>query len=473
MPKIPLPVLYSRTLDDSGLPDAVGARLVDGYVENLTGMSQPNIRKRFGLTLFCDLESSAPVDGLYWWDAKGVVIAVSGGNVFKVSSSDGNCSSVTGDALSVIGHTTFADNGSYIVMASGGRMITYDNSSPTAFMADADAPTAVSHVGYMDRYILANVYGTTRFQWSDVNAPLTWTSTSYADPESKPDILLALHIGWREITLFGKESIEIWYNDGTNPFSRLEGAYVERGCAAAHSIVNAGGVWVWLDHERRISMLEGRTVKLISGPYDGLIRNINSVADAYANFISIGGHAFYLLTFPSENLTVAYDLATDSWAEWGYWDNTTGVHQAWLGKSYCYATRWQFHLVGDRTTGKIYKLDISSFLDCCNEIRTVIRTGQVSHGTLKNKRSDSLLMRCKRGVGGVGEDEPVAEVRWRNDNGNWGKIQRVGLGKIGEREMVKKLSRLGMYRARQYEIIHSAESDFVISDLEEEVEVLR
>lgn len=472
MPKIPLPTIYSRTIDESGLPDAMGARLVDGYVDTIQGMQQPNIRKRLGLTLFSDLGTSLPVDGLYWWDAKGVAIAVSGGRIFKISSSDGNMTDVTGDELSVIGHATFADNGTYLVIASGGRMVTYDNSTTTALMADADAPTAVTHLGFLDRYILANSANTSRFYWSDVNAPLNWTSTSFANPESKPDIILSLNVGWREITLFGRESVEVWYNDGTNPFSRLEGAYIERGCAAAYSVANAGGVWMWLDNERRVTMLEGRSPRLVSGPYDGMIRNVASVSDAYANFISIGGHAFYLLTFPSVDMTVAYDLTTGSWAEWGYWDSTVGQHKAWLGKSHCYATRWQYHLVGDRTTGKIYRLDPSSFLDGGSPIRTVLRTGQITHGTLADKISSELIIRCKRGVGGVGDDEPCAEIRWRNDGKDWTEIKRVGLGKIGDREIVRRLHRLGMYRTRQYEVIHSADTELIVSDLEETVEAV-
>lgn len=344
-------------------------------------------------------------------------------------------------------------------------------SGGTMFMADTDAPTEVSHVDYFDQYILANYDGTSKFGWSGVNAPQSWLSTSFASAESKPDELVALHVGWREITLFGKESIEVWQNDGVTPFSRLEGAYVERGCIAPYSVVNAGGIWIWLDHERRVSMLEGRNVKLVSGPYDDEIRNIAPARDAYANFITIGSHAFYIITFPSAEKTFVYDLANNSWYEWGTYDSSDGSYEQWRGKSYVYAARWQFHLIGDRSsTGKIYRLREDLFTDAGDEIRTKILTGEITHGTTERKTATELIMRCKRGVGNVTGNEPVFSVRWKNDNGEWSNYRQVSLGKIGDRQMIKRLFRLGQYRTRQYEIVHSDPSDFVLSNLEENVE---
>lgn len=461
--------MFNRSIDDSALPDSVGGRLVDGYLQ-LASSQAWSYRKRPGLRLFCDLHSGAPVDAIYWWDAKSVGLAVSGGSLYKLSSSDGNCAKVDGDALSVVGHTTFADNGSYVIMASGGRMISYDNTNPPAFIADADAPTAVTHVAFLDRYILANQANGSRFNWSDVNAPLNWTSTSFASPESKADTLLALHVGWREITLFGRQSVEVWYNDGTTPFSRLEGAYLERGCIAANSIVNAGGVWMWLDDERRVTMLEGRTPKLISGPYDDVIRGVSAVSDAYAQFISIGGHAYYLLTLPSVSLTVVYDLTTGAWYEWRYWDSEAGAYKEWLGRCSTYAIRWQKHLVGSRVDGKIYQLQAGTFTDAGTPIRTSFLSGQITHGSLAYKNSQELILRCKRGAGGGNGEEPVFEVRWRDQSGPWSNHRQVSLGKIGERDSVRSLFRLGRYRMRQWEIVHSDNTDFVLSGLEENLE---
>lgn len=459
--------MINLNVDETALPDTVGARLIDGYVDVVDGAKV--LRKRPGAELFCDLGVSAPIDGLYWWDANNVALAICNGSTYKITSRDGDNEDVTGDALTVLGPTTFDTDGSSVIMASGGKMITYDNSDPTAFIADEHAPTAVSHVAFLDGYILCNDLDTGTFYWSDLNDMTAWTATSFANAEAKPDVLVALKIAYREITLFGKDSIEIWYNDGVTPFSRIEGAYVERGCIAPNSIKNASGVWIWLDNERRVSMLEGRQLRIVSGPYDAVMRDIASASDAYANLISLGNHAFYILTFPTANLSFVYDLSTGLWAEWGVWNSATGAYDQWWGKSYCYAKRWQYHLVGDRETGKIYKMRTDLFQDAGDEVRSLFRTAHVSHGTLDYKFSRELLIRCKRGLGSVAGSEPVIMVRWRDDNGPWKMERQVSLGKIGERELFKRLRCAGRYRTRQWEIAHTDNSDFVLSELQEKL----
>ncbi len=465
MPKVPFPPFVSRSADEASLPGTVDARRVDCYADMVGG--QVVFRKKPGTELFCDLGVTTPVDALYWWDSKDVVLAVSGGNVYRVTSQDGNFSDVTGDALSPVGHTSITDDGTYAFFASGGRMVHYNNSGTTVQLADSDAPTVVTHLDYLDQYILALVGNSSQFHHSDVGASLNWTATVFANAESNPDDLLAMHVAHREITLFGTKGIEIFYNDGTTPFSRLEGSYQEIGCIAANSIVNANGVWIFLNNDRQVTMLEGRTPRLKSGPYDDVIRNISAVADAYAVFISLGQHAFYLLSFPSENLTVAYDLVTDSWAEWGYWNSASGEHDMWPGKSYCYAKRWQLHLVGDRSTGKIYKLNPAVYQDAGNTIRSLLRSGHHDHGTLRRKTVAELIIRAKRGLGGVSGDEPVFTIRWRDDNGPWGNEVQVSLGKIGENEFIARLAPMGQYRTRQYEIAHTDNTDFVLVEMEE------
>jgi hypothetical protein len=128
------------------------------------------------------------------------------------------------------------------------------------------------------------------------------------------------------------------------------------------------------------------------------------------------------------------------------------------------------HLIGDRKTSAIYQLAPTSFQDNGATIRSLIQTGHISHGTLFPKTSNELIMRIKRGAGGTAGNVPVFEVRWRNDNGAWSNYHQVSLGKIGDMNIIGRLLRLGQYRTRQWEFIHSDDTDFVLSDLEEDAE---
>ncbi len=606
MPKVPLPVLYSRSGDESTLPDMVGARLINGFVDKMG--PYVSVNKFPGLELLLSLEVSYGVDGLYWWDYRSVVILVANGRIYKMDSIDGHYVDITGDALTVIDRVSFADNGDSLMMASGGKIVSlyienglvdvpalaigstntavangaftyylgptlytkaavaagtapgndvipqnkygavafdidsagaitaveasanatgydsaalaiagiaavsqskvrmgtvtvmksdgtftfgttalddasstvaYTDGTPltlasdgwrtTQYISDTDAPTSVDFVAYQDGYFLANEVGTGDTHWCDVYAPQKWTSTSFANAESKPDRTLALHIANREINMFGRESLEVWYNDGVNPFSRIDGAFIEQGCSAKNSIVNIGGVWIWLNHERRLVMLEGRTPRYISGPYDDIIREIIPVSDARGYGITIGKQAYYIITFPTQKATFCYNLTSDTFSELGHWDSATGTYEAWIGQSYCYARQWQYHLVGDKDAGKVYLLKVGEYQNDHDPMRTLMRTGWISHGTMEKKFPSYLELRVKRGQGGVTGNDPVFTIRWRDKKQTWHSERTVSLGKIGDDEIVIKLNRMGSYELRQYEIVHTDDSNFIISDMEEKI----
>lgn len=471
MPKIPLPILFSPSTDATALPDMVGARLVNGYVDKIGDI--PSIHKAPGLELICNLGVTYAIDGLFWWDALSCAFAVCNGRIYRLHDPYGTFTDITGDALSIVAKATFATNGTYGFFASGGRMVTSLSGAATAFVADADAPTEVSHVAYMDRYIFANKLNTALFYWCDVNSPLAWTSTSFGNPESKPDYLNALHVGNREITLFGRESLEFWFNDGINPFSRIEGTSLDKGCIAPHSIVNAGGgAWIFLDDQRRVVVVEGRSPRIVSGPYDNIIRDFYPVTDAVANLISIGKQTFYILDFPTMQRTFVWNITSDTWSEWGDWDNASIRFESWKGRSSCYCRAWDCTLVGDHVTGKIYKIRPDVFNNNSEVIRTIISPGTVTHGTMKRKRADELILRVKRGLGSVAGSDPVFVLRWKNEDQVWQPERTISLGKIGDVNIIKKIQRCGVYRTRDYEFEHTEDTDFVLSDMEEIGEVL-
>lgn len=473
--KIPLPRNIYRSTDEAALPDTLGQRLIDGYIDELG-----NIRKREGLIDpdFVDISVAKGIDGLYWWDDVGKVIFVCDGSIYAITASDGTYEDITGDSLASGVPVYFATDGTNLIMANGGKMVTYNNTGTTAFMADPDAPVTVSHVAFLDSYILAtDTSNRGRFYWSDVGNSLSWNALSFATAEAKPDDLEALHVGYREIMLFGGESAEIWWNDGSTPFRRRE-RVLERGCIAPHSVQNCGGSWVWLDHERRVVRLDGNTStpRLVSIPFDNIIRDIDSVDDARSMFIPIGVRAYYVLTFPTANQTFVYDLTTDQWAEWGNYQSGSGTYDRYVGQAFAYAKDWEFNLIGDKDEGKIYKLDDSAPQDVDEDIRFIVQTGHISHGTYAKKKSRRLVIRLKRAAGSATTlaDEPKVMLRWRDDNADWQMETgvEVSVGQTGEYDFFVKLDRMGTYRTRQYEFSYTNDSDFILVGMEEDVEVL-
>jgi hypothetical protein len=451
--------------------DQFAATLVDGVplvVEN-----KLHIVKRPGLTEKVDLGTNLPIDGLYWWDKQQVVLAVSGGRVWKITDGTGTKMELFGSTALQQGQVvTFADDGVKCVMANGGRMV-YTDLLTLTVVADPDAPTAVTHVAHLDGYIHANEVGSGRDHWSEIDDLTDWRALSFFSAESDPDDLVAMKVAFREIIALGRQSVEFWVNDGVAPFSRIPGSAQPYGTEAANSLAQVGKTWMWLSNARRLVTMQGREVVEVSSPYDRVIQRYVSVDDAVGYTVSIDGYPIYLLNFPTAKATLAYNYQTQAWHKWGFWDSARGEHQRYRGQTYCYARAWNQHLVGDYANGLIYTADRQTFTDNGDPIRTLLRTGHISHGASVTKRSNAVRLHCKRGAGNAQVADPQIMMRRRVDNAaSWTQERWKSLGRVGEHKPYIDWRRNGIYRDVQYEFSHSDDSDFVIMGANEDVTLL-
>jgi len=468
----PLPVTGDpyRGVDETEL-DGISAFVIDAYVNELE-----HTVKRPGTLVYRNLGTSVPVDGVYWWDRQNAAIYVSGGRVFQ--EKDGLVKEITGATLQTGRKVSFATDGTKLLMANGGQMVHMTLDGVLTTMADADAPTTVSHVAYLDGYVFANNLNTGQFYRSAISDLTSWAAADFATAEGKPDDIVALHEGWNELVLVGRESIEFWYHDGVTPFSRIQGGVIQDGCEAPYTFAQAGDAWMYLNKDRRFVQVTGRTPQPVSFPFDRFIQDLTTVSEAIADVVDVAGQLFYVVTFPIADRTLVYNVHRKQWHEWGYWDTNTTSYRRFIGQHHAYARAWNKHLIGDRETGLIYELKRGHYADGANDdvIRSVRRTGFNSHGSLIRKRSHALRMRLKRGLGHVSEStgptNPTMQVRYRDTAGAWGNERAVSLGQVGQHELVAELRQLGMYTVRQWEFIHADKTDWILSEAQELVEPL-
>ena len=445
----------------------VSAYVMDAYVNELE-----HTCKRPGLLQFIDLGTNAGVDGLYWWSRKRKAIAVSAGRVFQIDDFTGTVTELTGATLNIGARVSFATDGTKLIMANGGRMVHVIESGPLTVMADPDAPISVSHVAYLDGYILANKRDTGIFHFSAVDDLTDWDAAEFASAEGKPDNITALYEGWNEVALVGPESIEIWVNDGQTPFSRLSGGLIQRGCSAPNTFRQVGNSWMWLDENKRFVKLTGRTPEPVSFPFDKVLQGLPSVEEALADVMEIAGQSFYVVSFPLVHRTFVYNVYRNAWHEWGYWNQNTATHEQFRGSAYCNAVEWGLHLVGDRANGLTYKMSREYFTDNGDLIRSVRRTGFADHGTTQKKRCYEAILRCKRGQGNATVSSPTMTVRWRDQPGAWSNARTVSLGEIGDHALHARMLGLGTYRVRQWELSHSQDTDWILMGGKQLIDVL-
>lgn len=467
---IPLITQPYETVDDvqvstfnSTIIDAVPMRVGE----------QIHLTKRPGLIEYIDLGTNAGIDGLYWFDRSRVMLAVSAGRVFKISDSLGTRTELIGStALLSNSPVRFVSDATRVVMANGGQMVHTDLSTLTT-MADPDAPTDVTHLATIDQYVLANDAGSGVVKFSDINDLTSWDPLAFFTAESRPDDIVAIDEGFREIIALGRETVEFWINDGQNPFSRIPGSAQPFGTEAPYSLTLIGSTWMWLDQYRRFATMQGRQVVNVSSPYDRLIQRYSAVDNAIGYAVSFEGMTLYVLTFPTAGETLVYNYSTGEWHKWGYWQSQSGVYQRFRGSAYAYARAWNQHLIGDHSNGKIYKMSRTYFTDNGNPIRSLLRTGHINHGAYWDKRSEIVRLHCKRNSANTTTPDPQISMRRRiNNRPEWGQERWKSLGQTGQAYPYIDWRRNGIYKTCQYEFVHADDSDLVMMGAQEYITAL-
>lgn len=466
--KVPIFNSVYRGVDGIELNDK-SFQLYDGYLDEAGGTI-----RRPGLSSFVDLGTNRPVDGVFWWPQKSKLLAVSNGKIFSVSpsGSGGAATDLTGAPLLAGNKVSFTTDGTYCFMANGGKIVYTDGTTATQYIADADAPTQVTHLGYIDGYIMANSVGTQKFYYSDVNNSLSWSALSFASVGGNSDNLLGFKIVNREIFFFGSISAEIWENDGSTPFARIPGGFFELGCAAPNSLVVADTKIFWLDHNRRFAMFDGKQWQTFPSSFDKEIKGLSTVTGCMGDYIEVDGKSFILWHFPDGNVTIALCLSTNSWSKWGAYDSQTQEYNRFLGQNATYCIDWGLNVVGSRSSSIVYSLTPSNLTDAGTPIRLSRISGNVDYGTSRNKRSQEFRIRLKRGEG-TSSAAPTLMFRWRTNGSAWSNFHSIDLGNAGDTDIVSRVFRTGMIRTRQYEFTATDNVPIIFSDAEEDIEILR
>lgn len=472
MPTRDLP-LFSPTFrnsDDIVLRDE-SALQYNGFIDDLGGI---NVRPGESN----GVNSGSRIDGLYAWP-ENPLVAVFGGNVQlynavgKVLTAFGAASALSfAPGVPVV----FANNELYTFMAGGGKINYIDPLGVVNVITDIDAPTVVTHVAFLDGYILA-ISGR-KLYWSDIPANTAWSALSFASAEGNPDVILAMAVLQRQIYLFGTVSTEIWENDGESPFSRIPGGYLDAGIAAKYSVVTTDNDIIWLHHRKYFVRFAGKSVERISTPYDTEIENFTTVSDCVASRIDFAGRTICLFNFVSEARTLAFDTMSGEWSEWGGWNDQSMSWEPYDFTSATFDSATGSTFIGKDSSRRIVALDRSSRLDllvdsATRKVKFLKQSGQIDHGTLQKKRNEVVRLRAKRGSPGS-TTNPKLMVRYR-DNGNsqWSNIKEISLGAVGDKELVIEFRRTGIYKTRQYELSATDDCGVTLAKAEEDFTILR
>jgi len=373
---------------------------------------------------------------------------------------------LVGTIASSTGQVGIRDNGTggIAVLVDGTAAgYVYTISSKTLKAISDPAFYGSDRVLFVDGWLVFNKPGTQTFYTS----PLYWDgvksfdATYFALKDSSTDNLITMIESLREIWLVGERTTEVWYDAGNQffPFSRLQGVTLQIGTAAKHSITRFDTGLAWLASSERgqnlVVMTEGYQVKVISS--EAVAQAINGypvVSDAIAYSYSEGGHTFYVITFPTADVTWVYDKTADRWHKRLSFDATTGLFHR--HRSNCYVNFQNQRLVGDYANGQIYALSRNVYTDNGAPLVTVRRTAHVWDGEMRERLfHNTLQVQLRSGQGpltGQGAN-PQLMLRWSDDSGQtWSNQRQVAIGQTGATKQRAIARRLGAARDRIYEV---------------------
>lgn len=386
-----------------------------------------------------------------------VSIIVCGTNVWKVSNT--KTATLIGTVIDEGPIVSMASNGQIVMMVGGLLGYFIDPTAGTVIpITDLDFQGA-TNVYFVDGYFVFNKLDTGQFQITQLYGT-DIDGLDYATAEGAPDPIVSLIVDHREVWLLGTETVEVWINAGSPdfPFQRVQGAFLEVGCAAQYSVAKMDNSIFWLARDERgfgtVQRAVGYSSARISNhAVETAILSYSRVDDAVAYTYSQEGHNFYMLTFPTAGATWCYDASTNLWHERAYRDPVTA--QLTRHRSNCQMNFAGLTLVGDWEAGNIYALDLDTYTD---NGATIARIRVCPHiaGSNKFMFHQSLELLMQAGVGsstGQGSD-PQAMLSWSNDGGySFGNELWASIGKIGERRARVKWRRLGKARDRVYKVV--------------------
>lgn len=316
--RLPL-VIEPENRNDSTAKDA---RLINCFMEShrtAEGQTEYWIYKRPGLDEFQrPPAANAAGRGVFNW--RGAIYSVFGATLYQDGVAIAGTVDATGGVYrfdSCLGATP------RLVLGNGVEAYRYDSGGGLVLINDADFPvTFQKGWAYLDAtlYVLkANAH----VQGSDPNDPSAWDPLNDILAQIEPDQGVALSKQLVYIVAFKEWSIEVFYDAGNttgSPLGAVQGAKVSYGCGSQDSVQNINGVLYFITVSRTAGIQIGQIDQL---KFDVIstkaIERLIQTADLTTIFswqLALEGHSWYIVTFKTNNLTLAYDMKEKLWWQW-------------------------------------------------------------------------------------------------------------------------------------------------------------
>jgi len=367
MPLVPINITGQQYQSRSGqLSNQVTQNFYAELVEDPFGKAKYVLQPTPGMKLFAT--GGTGVDrGMF--EHLGILYRIVGTALFTVAS-DGTHTSR--GSISGTDRCIFAGIGLSVVIIHNSLAHIWNGSTLTQVTdADLQAPASAAHLN--NQIIYQGTRG--QFGVSDAGDATSINGLNYATAESSPDDLVRVYVFDQKLYLFGDVTTETWWNSGVGnpPFDRIEGGIYQIGCGALHSVANNDHAMYFLGHDLQVYRISDAGLETVSNiAQHGKISAYSTTSDAIGWCFTFEGQNFYVLAFPTEDLTWLYNEKTG-------WTTLSSAGGRSLANSYVYV--FGKHLIGDYNSNKIYEWSPTIYTDNYTLIARIRDTGPL-HGGL-------------------------------------------------------------------------------------------
>lgn len=430
-----------------------------------------------GLTLIGALASSGGGWRCLYPTTTGLLLGVCGSNLCLIT---GTSSAVTVKVLAQlntsVGVASINDNGITALVCDGTPIgIWVDLMTQVATRVSDPAFYGSNRVDVVDGYFVLNRPASLQFYIS-LYQQAAFDPTDFASKNGYSDPLVASIVSRRNIWLFGTQTAEVWYNTGASDFTfgRIDGIFVQHGCAAVGSLAQADGSVFFVSIDPQGNAMVMRTAgfeaqKISTFALDFALQQYPTIADAVGYTYQRAGHVFYVLSFPTADATWVYDMASGQWHEWVSLDSNGVEHR----HQCAVMAFWNgMHIGGDWSNGNLYLIDPSNATENGNPI---IRRRGFPHMIDGGNRVIYRQFVADFEVGAeqstYQQGDATVYLRWSDTKGKtWGNPIAGNIGPLGDYLRSVQFTRLGVARDRVFELFWSApqvtalNGGFVVAD---------
>lgn len=319
-------------------------------------------------------------------------------------------------------------------------------------------PPLASHVLPNSSRILANdtQLDQTKVRYSDISQGITSTTghetwdpspgaAGFVTAEARADSIVALAENTNDIFVFGRTSLQLFTPDTTTSFA--PSITKEVGCLAAYSPVKVDDQYVWLDHQTRFVISDGRKWEDVGGPIQKTLDDLTTPDDCYGYRFSESFADCVVFRFEADSETLVFQPGI-GWGRWAQHTAATDTFTMFPVLSHHQRQDGGLNVVG-LEDGTIRTLSLDNETDLGEAIVAYVSTGFLDRESDSLKQTLAVHLTLKRTQ--ALSEGVVCYLEYRDDlSSEWTTIE-IDLGvDDGNLTPVIELRSLGIYRRRQW-----------------------